>query len=458
MSTSGHVAARRSVGRRRAAALAAVVAPVLLPVVAGSVGLGAPAAAAPARTMAVAPQDPPGRDDCVTPGEVFTGEPWHQQLWDLRTARVRSRGAGATVAVLSSGVDGRQVQLRGHVERGRSFAPGATDETPGDVDCAGLGTGLASLLVAQPVEGVRLHGVAPDATVLPVVVGESTWVGSDPDDPMTGTTAALAAGIEYAVEAGSDVVLVGGYLAEDDPQVRRAVADARAAGVLVVAPVRDREGGFPGRSHPAAYPGVLGVSGMKQDLTMVPGSETGDAVDLVAPGDNLAVAARGSGHARADGNAAAAALAAGAAALVLSAEPGLNPDEVVARLRATAGPFWTEDPAVVGAGLLDVTRAVTESAPAAALPQAATQPAIGPAGLPEPDMAAVAAAREARERELTAVVVAAVAAAVALLLGGSAWVGRQGARRGWRPGRRVLPAAPDGSDSVPRPLFGTPSR
>ncbi len=391
-------------------------------------------------------EEPAGRDDCVLPGESFAPEPWPQTLWDLPAAAAQTRGSGVTIAVLSSGVDAQQAQLSGRVARGRSFATDVVGDSPGDVDCAGLGTGLASLLVAQPIEDAGLEGLAPDAVVLPVVVSESPWF-ANPEDDSSGTAAGLAAAIRYSVEAEADIVLVGGYLAQDDAEVREAVADASAAGVLVVAPVRDSSSGFEGPAFPAAYDGVLGVAAMAQDLTVLPGSETGPAVDLVAPGDNVAVAARVRGHAVAEGNAPAAAFAAGAAALVIATSPDLDPAGVIARLKRTAGPIGNEDPDLVGAGLLDVTRAVTEGAAEDQAPESQLQ------GMGDVDAAALAAAEEERARVRAASAVAAGALVVALLIWMAAWTGRRGRRDGWRLGRRVLPAPAAPADGVPRPLF-----
>ncbi|MGF1648552.1 MAG: S8 family serine peptidase [Kineosporiaceae bacterium] len=395
------------------------------------------------------PANPPGRDDCITPGEVFTPVPWHQSLWDLRTAWAQSRGEGVTVAVLSSGVDGQQQQLDGQVARGRSFLPGAEADTSGDVDCVGLGTSLASLVSAQPVDGVGFRGIAPDSTILPVVVAESTWIAAD-DDPLSGTPGTVAAGLRYAVSEGADVILVGGYLAEDDEALRAAVQEAIDEGVFVVAPVRDAAGEFSGTAYPAGYEGVLGVSAMAQDLTLVPGTESGESVDIVAPGENIATAARGQGHAVAEGTAAAAALTAAVAALVLGREPDLGPEDVAARVRATAGPVGDEDPAAVGSGLVDAARAVTETAPIVAAAQVSTG-----SPLRDPDPEVIAARAAADERRSGAGLVAAVGAAAAVFVWAVAWVIAVGRRRGWRAGVRRPAPAPPQAEGVPRALFDT---
>lgn len=419
----------------------------------GSVPAAMPASApAAARTapalVRLAPPNPAGRDDCVLPGAVFAPVPWPQQLWDLEGAWALSRGGGVTVAVLSSGVDLSQEQMAGRIRRGRSFLPDASADTPGNVDCVGLGTGLASVVVAGRLPGMGFSGVAPDASILPLVVSESPRIAST-ESSNPGTPAGLAAAIVHAVDAGARVILVGGYLTVDVPAVRAAVRAATARGALVVAPAGDLGGEGNPTTYPAAYPGVLGVSAMAQDLSMVPGSETGTYVDVVAPGRNIAVAARGSGHAASSGTPVAAAFAAAAAALVLGHEPSLTPAEVIARLRATAGPVGNGNGTVVGAGLLDPARAVLETG---ARPRATPSTSGGPLlGAPDPAVEAARAAAAARRRTATAAVFAAMVLTVLVGLGTVVLV--RGRRRRWRPGVQPPPPPPPDDDTVPTPLF-----
>lgn len=389
------------------------------------------------------------RNTCVGPGAVFSPVPWPQRLWDVERAWSVSRGAGVTVAVLSSGVDAGQQQLKGKVLPGRSFLPGDPPGPRAGRDCAGWGTGYASVIAAQPGAGSGFEGLAPAARILPVAVSETDRITTDQNTGADGgTPQGLADGIAYASEAGADVIFVGCYLTDDVPAVRAAVRAAVDAGAVVVAPVGDLAQEGDPVTYPAAYDGVLGVGGMRQDMGVLSTSEAGDDVDLVAPGDNVVTSAVRRGHAAGKGTPVAAAFAAATAALVVSAQPSLTPAQVVTRLRRTAAPFGTTAPTSVGAGLLDPARAVTEKQAGEASPAEPARVAFAPYPAPETD-----------RRPLMAIGAGLGFLGVAVLFIGAVTL-RRGRRRHWRPGTPAGPTAPDPATvapTVPRSLFSTES-
>src|SRR5215470_393101 len=85
-------------------------------------------------------------DNCAQPGQDYTPVPWQQQALAPERAWPFSRGSGVTVAVLSTGVDANQAQLRGRVSPGFDAATGSG--TAAD-DCLGNGTQVAGVIAAQ---------------------------------------------------------------------------------------------------------------------------------------------------------------------------------------------------------------------------------------------------------------------------------------------------------------------
>ena len=109
--------------------------------------------------------------------------PFEDRLYDLGRLAPLATGAGVRVAVIDSGVDAGHPQLRGRVDRGRDLLHGDPDARE---DCVGHGTGVASIIAAEPVDGVGFHGLAPGATVVPVRITEKEQIdGRDVGDDGT---------------------------------------------------------------------------------------------------------------------------------------------------------------------------------------------------------------------------------------------------------------------------------
>jgi type VII secretion-associated serine protease mycosin len=363
-----------------------ILATVPLLIASGLFGLVTPAAAAP--TCPVLPA-----------AAIIVDTPWPQRQLDYARLSQITDGAGVTVAVVDSGVDAGNPQLRDAVVRGSDVLNPGQD---GRMDCVGHGTAVASIIAGRSVSGVAMRGLAPGASILPIRASERVE-----DDAGTvtgaGTTADLVAGIRAAVDARPrpGVLNISASTPIDDPDLRAAIAAALAADIVVVASVGNAHNAGPvGNAHnagpvgnagnagpvgnagnagpagnvdsasdvgndraayPAAYDGVLGVGGVGSSLVRVPTSQMGTYVDLVAPGDEVTVSAVGSGHRVMRGTSVAAPFVSAAAALVRARFPSLTQAQVVERLTATADPVPGPRPsAEYGYGLVNPLRALTE--------------------------------------------------------------------------------------------------
>jgi membrane-anchored mycosin MYCP len=397
-------------GLMRGLAVAAALAAAVPPAVLGS----APAASA-------APE-------CAQAGQDFPGIPWQQQLLAPDRVRSFSRGTGVTVAVLASGVDANQPQLHGHVAAGFDATTGTGT---GNTDCVGLGTQIAGVIAAQPVNGIALVGLAPNVTILPVRVVASAFGGAAEANP-----AVLAKGIAWAAGHGADVIDVPLATYTDDPALRAAVADAQERGVLVVAATGAARDASP-PPYPAAYGSVLGVGAVDQNVNRYNGSPAGPWVGLVAPGAAVVTLQRDHGMIPVDGTGIASAFVAATAALVRArVGESATPDVITRRLFATATP--TPGGPAFGHGLVNPYAAVTEQLVAGT---PAALPAMGhPAGTDAGD--------DAQRRTWAAVGVGVgVLVVLAVLL--AALAVPRGRRRAWRPA--LAPAPPPRPDPEPGP-------
>ncbi|MET7875878.1 type VII secretion-associated serine protease mycosin [Micromonospora profundi] len=365
---------------------------------------------------------------CATPFapvRPVDATPWPQQRYDPARLTPLTTGAGVTVAVVDSGVDRVHPQLAGRVRAGTDLLDPGGD---GGRDCAGHGTGVASIIAATPRSGIAFHGLAPGARILPVRVSEQQVVQGR-ESGRTVSADEFARAIRWAVDHDADVVNLSVVLYTDDPQVRAAVQYALDRDVVLVAAAGNLHDSGNPRPFPAAYDGVLGVGAIAVDGARAAFSQIGAYVDLVAPGSDVLVAAPGQGHQRVEGTSYAVPFVAATAALLRSYRPELTAAQVAQRIVATADPApGAGHGGGYGAGVLNPYRAVTETGGGATAPRPV-------AALADDRADPVLLARQerratARDRALAVgAVIGTVAVAVVLL----ALVLPRGARRRWRP-------------------------
>lgn len=363
------------------------------------------------------------------PGEVVRETPWPQTVLVPERAWPFTTGQGITVAVVDAGTDARHPQLLGAVEAGFDLVE---DTAAGDDACVARGTAIASMIAGRHVPGIGFRGFAPAAQILPVRIADSELNDNqlerptvDPDD--------LAAGIRWAVAHDAQIINVSVALYTGSRRLRAAVERAHRRDVLIVAPAGDNhdDDRFDPIPFPASYPSVLGVGAIDRNGQREEQSQVGEYVDVVAPGDDVVGAALGAGYQTYTGTGFATAFASATAALVRSAYPELDAQQVHQRLRATASPSLGggKGPAY-GSGVIDPYRAVTESLSMLGPVQAP------PLQRPVSDPRAVAhAARRADAAGRARVLLAgAVIVAGAAVVAAMCWP--RGRRRRWRPGLR----------------------
>jgi hypothetical protein len=308
-----------------------------------------------------------------------------------RATGVKPPGAGVTVAVLSTGVDGTHPDLTGVVTAGPDYS--GSGAGPKDQFWGVEGTAVASLIAGHghgPGDAARLAGVQGITGVAPGAKILSLRVMLEYNDVRNGQPAitrhlsdAIAAGIRYAVAHGASVIALpldpgtlGPVMTGDpvaaggSPRERAAVSEALAHGVVLIAPAGDNGASTGSITYPASYPGVLAAGATDQAGDLELYSNRGAFVGLTAPGSGLTVAAPGGGYIAIKTTDMAAALTAGVAALIRAKYPRLSPAQV--RQAITHG-----------TGSLSAIGAVQAAAAiAAALPRVTPSPARDTASPP----------------------------------------------------------------------------
>ncbi|WP_343450473.1 S8 family serine peptidase [Micromonospora oryzae] len=251
-----------------------------------------------------------------------TGVPWAQLRLTPEVAWTRGKGAGVSVAVIDSGVDGTLPALGGRVRPGVDAAAGTGEGSRGDRDCTGHGTAMAGIVAAAAQRGTDFVGVAPEATIVPVKIGVSGGVADSAD---------LVTALRVATAQRAGVAMVGASVDTTDKRVVAALRAAvdRGTTVVVAAPAATAAKG-------AALPeGVLRVGAVGPDDRLTEVYRPGE-VDVVAPGVDVVSLGIGSGEVEGSGTDYAVPFVAGLVALVRSSEPRLGAAEAAARVTATA--------------------------------------------------------------------------------------------------------------------------
>ncbi|MGW1494609.1 type VII secretion-associated serine protease mycosin [Streptomyces sp. NPDC002402] len=326
------------------------------------------AAAATAITFIGLPVTPAAADSgtqCTFPGKMYEGRPWALQRVMLDELWKQSTGKGVRVAVIDTGVDVKNPQLSRAVdvksglnllpekdEKGNKIERGKAD---GTTDAVGHGTKIAGIIAARPAKGTGFVGLAPDATIIPIKQNDAEGHG---------TAKTLAQAIDHAVRARADVINISQDTAnavEPAPELKRAVDAALAKDIVVVASAgNDGLGGNVKKTYPASFSGVLAVAASDRNNERAYFSQSGEFVGIAAPGVDMVTTVPGGGHCADNGTSFSAPYVAGIAALVKSKHNKWTQKQIVAQLQQTAERSTAGHDRLVGWGVVDPVRGLTE--------------------------------------------------------------------------------------------------
>ncbi|WP_309237021.1 S8 family serine peptidase, partial [Actinomadura sp. BRA 177] len=279
-----------------------------------------------------------------------------------------TKGKGVTVAVVDSGVDPNQADLRGKVTTGPNMISAIDRGKPARLH----GTGMATLIAGHGHgAGGRsgIIGMAPQADILAIrAISEPEDAGYARYQRSEAARNSVARGIRYAADHGADVINLSLGRIEEAPDERAAVGYAIGKGVVVVSAVgndgdKDRrldEDGFAPYSYPASYPGVIAVAATEPGHARASFSNRNYSVLLSAPGAGLPIGGPGGRYFVSDGTSDASALVSGIAALIRAKHPKMAPALVSQALVQSTrhGPKDGYDPEV-GFGEVHAARALS---------------------------------------------------------------------------------------------------
>jgi len=284
---------------------------------------------------------------------------------------VTTGSPGVTIAVLDTGVAFSHPDLSSSVWLNSGEVPGnnadddgngyvddirgwdAVDNDADPSDTHGHGTFVSTTAVA-PRNGVGMAGVAPDSVVMPIRVCGSEGCPHS----------AILTGLEYAIDNGADVINLsfGGY--GKSTAMEKAVRDAVAAGIVVVAAAGNHgldTDTYP--FYPASYniDGLISVGASDHNDALASFSNYGaKSVDLVAPGQSVIGGTLSNSWGTGSGTSFAAPKVAGVVALIKAAKPTFDPVQVANLLSGSVDVLSNLSGKVASGGRLNAGSAVAK--------------------------------------------------------------------------------------------------
>lgn len=253
-------------------------------------------------------------------------------------------GSGVRICIADTGVDATHPDLAGRVVGGADFVNGDTDAS----DDAWHGTHVAGIAAGVTGNGLGIAGLSK-ASILSAKVldakgsGEEIW---------------LAQGIRWCQDNGADVISMSLGTDVNMKAVHRAVIDAFAAGIVLVASVGNTGSSCDCIHYPAAYPQVMAVGAVLPTGKPAPFSSVSRGVDVSAPGYAIVSTVPG-GYRQASGTSMSTPFVSGLAALLLS--KGMTGEQAMRAIKETARDFGPtgKDP-WYGQGVVDVNAALAK--------------------------------------------------------------------------------------------------
>lgn len=273
--------------------------------------------------------------------DPYLGSQWHLPKIGAATAWDAATGAGITIAILDTGVDGAHPDLAGRMVAGWNIA----DNNANTADVYGHGTKVAGAAAASLNNGLGVSGVAGGARIMPIRIS-----GTDGRASLS----AMAQGLTWAADHGARVANIS-YLSADSAAVNSAASYMKSKGGLVLTSA----GNYGTDEGIAATTSMIPVSATDGSDNKTSWSSYGSYVALSAPGQGIYTTVNGGAYGSVSGTSFSSPISAGVVALMMSANPSLSSSAIERLLYSSAVDLGTPGrDSLYGYGRVDAAAAV----------------------------------------------------------------------------------------------------
>ncbi|MFC0132904.1 S8 family serine peptidase [Massilia eurypsychrophila] len=278
----------------------------------------------------------------MTPSDTYYASAWHLPKIGASVAWDTATGAGITIAILDGGVDSTHPDLAARMVPGWNFF----DNNNNTTDINGHGTKVAGVAAAIGNNAAGVTGGAWNAKIMPLRIANASG-GISYYSTVTNA-------ITFAADNGARVANIS-YIVSNVAAVHTAAQYMRSRGGLVVASAGNT-GAYDGSANTLD---IITVAATNSADGRPSWSAYGPAVDVAAPGEGIYTTTAGGGYGAVNGTSFSSPLTASVVALMLSANPALQPSQVDSILASSAddiGVAGRDD--YSGAGRINAARAV----------------------------------------------------------------------------------------------------
>lgn len=233
------------------------------------------------------------------PSALNHGVDWGVSCYGVPSLWHRTEGAGATVAVIDSGVaDHKHLEVADH----RNFTSDSEH-----TDTLGHGTHVAGIIAST---GGRYRGIAPKARILSLkALGHSGF----------GSNTHVAQAVRHAAEVNADIICMSLGGPTRSEEVSNAIQEARKKGVIIVCAAGNDGGSV---NFPAALPETVAVGAVNSEGQGCEFSSRGRQIVVAAPGERITSTWLNDDYATLSGTSMATPFVAGVLALYVAAWKG----------------------------------------------------------------------------------------------------------------------------------------
>lgn len=192
---------------------------------------------------------------------------WLDSLrWDTDDRKNDLSGNGIVIAVIDTAIDDSHPDLKGKIID-QHLVSGITNPQRFE-----HGTAIAGIICATPNNKDGVLGIACDAEILSIVIGDSNETSID----------SLVEGIEYAISKRVNIINISAGVIDNDSRLEQAIDEANASGIVVVAAAGNNLDGT--LLYPAQYSNVLSVNSLDSNNSKL---FSDDGKSIYLPGGNI---------------------------------------------------------------------------------------------------------------------------------------------------------------------------